>query len=140
LTSPFFFCTLLLSRYSIWEWDTGKKERGDKTMAAVKFEIVEEAAWDALKPTSEKKPGFWDEVLGVLESGKIVTLDVTPETLKAMGFKTIGGVRIGLGRTATGRGMRLDYRTQGNTLAVRRVDESKSETKAETKGQKDAKK
>jgi hypothetical protein len=56
----------------------------------------------------------WDEALGVLESGKVIVIPVTEDKLK--------GVRIGLARSASTRGFKLDFRYLDGRLAVRRSE------------------
>jgi hypothetical protein len=64
-------------------------------------------------PKPPKPPNQWDEVLGVLESGKAVDLEVPENKLR--------GTRIGLARAASSRGMKLEFRPHDDQLAVRSV-------------------
>jgi hypothetical protein len=80
------------------------------------FVEISEKEWASLPSSAvSKTPRPWDAVLDRLESGKIVQLEVA-------GDKALRGTRIGLARSAAFRGMKLEFRVQGNTLAVRKSD------------------
>lgn len=81
----------------------------------VRFREITEQDWEKLpEPKPPRAPSQWDEVLGVVESGKIVELDIPEDKLK--------GTRIGLARVAATRGFRLAFRSEGDKLAVRKSD------------------
>ncbi len=80
----------------------------------MEFKELTEKQWESLPSSKPKVQNPWDEVLGKLESGKIVQLEVPDDKIR--------GTRIGLARSATFRGMKLEFRVSGNTLAVRKSD------------------
>jgi hypothetical protein len=78
----------------------------------VKFRVITEQEWEKYpEPKPKKPPNQWDEVLGVLESGKLVELPV-PEG-------KLSGTRIGLARSASTRGYKLEFRYENGKLLVR---------------------
>ena len=77
----------------------------------VDYSVITEEEWDALTPV--KPPDAWDQLLDELEQGRIVRLPVADE-------KALRGTRLTLGRRAAKRGVKVDIRTQDNTIAVRR--------------------
>jgi hypothetical protein len=86
-----------------WEW----------TM--VDFKKIGEKDWEKYPVPQIIKPlNRWDEVLGVLEAGEIVEIPAPEEKLR--------GMRIGLARSASTRGFKLDFRYTDGSLAVRRSD------------------
>ncbi len=89
------------------------------------FTEITEKEWASLPAsTPAKAPRPWDAVLDAVEKGKIVQLEV-------VGDKQLRGTRIGLARSAAlGRGMKLEFRVQGNTLAVRKSDKPMKVKKA----------
>jgi len=79
----------------------------------VDFKEITEREWEKFPPpTTPRPPNQWDEVLGVLEGGKLVELAVPEEKLR--------GTRIGLARSASTRGFKLEFRYLAGKLAVRR--------------------
>ncbi len=79
----------------------------------VTFRKITQREWEKYpEPTPPKPTNRWDEVLGVLDGGDLVELEVTEDKLK--------GVRIGLARSASTRGFRLDFRYMDNKLAIRK--------------------
>jgi hypothetical protein len=108
-------CLLLLSSVRVYSGrdSTAIRERESQVMD---FTEISEKEWASLPSSSPAKgPRPWDAVLDRLESGKIVQLEVA-------GDKQLRGTRIGLARSATFRGMKLEFRVSGNTLAVRKSD------------------
>jgi hypothetical protein len=81
----------------------------------VEYKEIPEREWEKYPPpTPPRPPNQWDEVLGVLEGGKIVELAVPEEKIR--------GTRIGLARSASTRGFKLEFRYQNGKLAVRRSE------------------
>jgi hypothetical protein len=81
----------------------------------IDFKKIDEKEWEKFpEPQVTKPPNRWDEVLGVLEGGNIVEISVPEEKLK--------GTRIGIARSASTRGFKLDFRYTNGRLAIRRSD------------------
>lgn len=84
----------------------------------VQFRELKDEEFERIPPPiPPKPPNQWDEILGVLESGKAIDLDVPEGKIK--------GMRIGLARAAASRGMKLEFRPHDNDkrLAVRPAGE-----------------
>lgn len=83
---------------------------------SVDFKKIGQKEWDKFpEPQVQKPPNRWEEVLGLLEAGEIVEIPVPADKLK--------GTRIGLARSASTRGYKLEFRYLDGRLAVRRSDE-----------------
>ena len=84
----------------------------------VEFHDISEMEWEHMpSPKPPKPPNPWDELLGAVEAGRIVMIDVPQEKLR--------GVRIGIARTASARhGMKVDFRYEDGHLAIRRSEKS----------------
>ena len=81
----------------------------------IDFKKIDQKEWEKFpEPQIAKAPNRWDEVLGILEGGDIVEIPVAEEKLK--------GVRIGLARSASSRGFKLEFRYTSGRLAVRRSE------------------
>jgi hypothetical protein len=79
----------------------------------VEYKEITDREWEKYpSPTPPRPPNQWDEVLGVLEGGKAVELAVPEEKIR--------GTRIGMARSASTRGFKLEFRYQDGKLAVRR--------------------
>lgn len=85
-------------------------------MADITFKTVDNTKWEKLAPLTTKAPDKYVAVLDALESGEILEI----ETKDA---KEAKGVRIAIGRKASARGFKAEYRVEGNTLYVKKNEE-----------------
>lgn len=97
------------------------------------YREISETEWERIPaPKASRPPNPWDEVVALLEAGKIVELEVSEEKLR--------GTRIGIARLAASRGFRVEFRPHDGHLAMRRSDKapaarSKRAAKAKTQTQ-----
>src|SRR6476661_1713090 len=94
------------------------------------FEEVDHSVFDEYpRPTPPGKQidPVWEELLTRLEQGGVVRLPVRDEA-------ELRGLRLALGRRAAGRGFRVETRTDGQTLVVRRREEPCQPADQETAG------
>jgi hypothetical protein len=90
------------------------------------FEIISEDEWQQMPPPQPSKVSTeWDEVLGLLEQGKIVQLRVKDQ-------KDLKGKRILLGRRASTHGFRIESRVEGDRLALKKSDKPLEQKKPKT--------
>ncbi len=83
-----------------------------------RFEEVEASVFDEypqpVQPGKKVDP-VWDELLTKLDQGSVIRLPVGEEA-------ELRGLRLALGRRAAGRGFKVETRTDGQTLVVRKSD------------------
>jgi hypothetical protein len=90
--------------------------RKEKDLQDIQFALVNEKEWDKLPIPQPKKPrDRYEEVLNILESGKIVQLQAETEN-------DLKGMKIAIGRKSRARGFVAEFRNQGNMLYARRSD------------------
>ncbi len=77
------------------------------------YKIIDEEGWNAIPPKLSRKPDELDSVIDELEHGNIIRLTAADE-------KDLRGKRLTIGRRATKRGFKVEIRTQGLTIAVRK--------------------
>ncbi len=63
------------------------------------------------------QPNRWDEVLDAIDQGKIIEIPATSEN-------SIRGMRVGIGRRAKNRGIALEMRSNGEALAIRKMNDA----------------
>jgi len=82
----------------------------------VEFHEISEKEWEKMPPAlPPKPPNQWETLLAAVAAGKIVRVKVHPDRIK--------GMRIGMARVAASRlNMKLEFRTEGDELAIRRSD------------------
>ncbi len=99
-------------------------------MADLEFKVVDKTKWETLAPaTPAKKEDKYNKVLDALEAGEI--LEITTKDAKEM-----KGYRISLGRKASARGFRTEYRIDGNILYVKKSDTPVTPGKSKKKKEK----
>lgn len=93
-------------------------------MADIQFKTVDTSKWEQLAPAKPAKAADkYTPILDALESGEIIQIETTDN-------KEAKGVRIALGRKASARGFKTEYRSEGNTLYARKSDEAATPTKS----------
>lgn len=81
----------------------------------MEFKRIDQKAWEKYpEPQPTKPANRWEDALVALEAGEIVEIAVDKDKAK--------GVRIGLARSASTRGFKLEFRYADGKLAVRRSD------------------
>ena len=78
------------------------------------FEVVDESVWESLSSASKRKPTKWDSILAQLEEGKIIRIPLDEKDKRSY--------RIGIGRTATSRGYKVEFRDAEGSLVMRKTD------------------
>lgn len=80
----------------------------------IQFKTVDTTKWEKLSPPSPaKKEDKYTPVLDALEAGEILEIPTTDN-------KEAKGIRISIGRKASARGFKVEYRAEGNTLYVKK--------------------
>ncbi len=82
------------------------------------YEEVEASVFDEYpQPAApgKKADPQWEELLSKLDQGSVIRLPLGDET-------ELRGLRLALGRRAAGRGFKVETRTDGQTLVVRKSD------------------
>ncbi len=86
-------------------------------MATLEFKVVDKKKWEELPvPTSTKKDDKYAAIIDALEAGEILEIPTAD-------IKQMKGIRITLGRKASSRGFKVEGRTEGNILYVKKSDE-----------------
>lgn len=80
----------------------------------LEFEVVDESVWQSLAPTTKRKSTKWDAILQQLEEGKIIRIPLDEKEKRSY--------RIGIGRTATSRGYKVEFRDGEGVLVMRKTD------------------
>ena len=84
-----------------------------------RFEEVESSVFDQYPQPAvpgKKADPQWEELLTKLDQGSVIRLPLGDET-------ELRGLRLALGRRAAGRGFKVETRTDGQTLVVRKSDQ-----------------
>lgn len=92
-------------------------------MVDFEFTVVDKSKWEQLTPSiPAKKEDKYDKVLDALEAGEILRIPTKDA-------KEMKGLRITLGRKTSSRGFRVEYRSEGDTLYVKKSDAPVTATK-----------
>src|SRR2546423_11793892 len=92
-------------------------------MAGIEFKVADKTKWEQLQPPTPAKPkDKYAPILDALEAGEIIEIETSDN-------KEMKGYRITLGRKASSRGFKTEYKVEGNTLYARKSEEPITPTK-----------